>query len=81
MLEKNKIRVLYEREEDIRFYPFFEAYWFGKFFDVIAEKELLLKQFLFSPRSFITGGLNSSDFKFYKNIDYEHYKYSAAGVG
>jgi hypothetical protein len=81
MLEKNKIRVLYEKEEDISFDPHFAAAWFGEFFDVISEKELLLKQFLFSPRSFITGGLYGSDYKYYKNLNYEHYIYSPAGVG
>lgn len=81
MLEKNDIRVLYEKEEDINFDLHFDVSWFGEFFNVMAEKELLLKHFLFSPRSFITGGWHGSDCEFYKNLDYEYYKYSAAGEG
>ena len=81
MLEKNNIRVLYEKEEDISFDLYYSACWFDDFFNIISEKELLLKHFLFSPRSFITGGWHNSDSKYYKNLDYEHYEFSPAGVG
>lgn len=81
MLEKNNIQVFYEDVEDISFDHYFDAVWFGSFFDLISKDELLLKQFLFSSRSFLTGGEYGSDDKFYKNLDYERYVYSAAGIG
>lgn len=80
-LKKLKIRVLYERYEQLTEYPDISMTSYGKFFDVVTNDEFLLRHFLFSELSFITGGYDGSDCKYYKNLKYEFNEYYAGGIG
>ena len=80
-LKKLKIRVLYEKEERLTEFPDMSMTHYGDFFDAVTNDEFLLRHFLFSELSFITGDYGGYDDKYYKNLNYEFNKYRAGGIG
>lgn len=80
-LEKLDIRVLYEKEHELTKAPEMAMTSYGKFFEEVTNNEFLLRHFLFSPLSFVTGGYESSDRKYYENLNYEFNEYYVGGIG